>query len=607
MSKHLLEKPSHFDAPAKPVSFVSSQNLTPWLFVPAWYLVRVIASDTEYADLPLTGSLVGPLFWELVWLSTVAGIVGVAKLLAWFARHPAARVVIALGTYLAIPYAVVFLKTLLAPLPPGETYYNQFPESLVLSLGVGIITVMWASPLSTLKKLEWGLDDATNKLVALRASVLDVTLRAQRDLTKQLELVVAPEIEKVITILSRAGLSNTRKSELSAQINASVTDVLRPFSQRLIDETSVASSDSREPASPTPRRLRLGEPISVRNAFLPLLVGSIPAVWLFSRSARELTPSWPESWYWIALCVTLVLLVLASGVGIKALIPRSFRVHPLLAFLAITPVNVALAYLPLLVLENFPPDLGNYASWGLLATFPEIGIIPAATCPLVTIGGILLAREFDVIERKKQVQTDVAQETAALATELWHLRRQTGLMVHGPVQSALISTGLRFGSMPVSKQQATELVGVLEKTLTDLKLDNRPLSLPGFLSSLQDLWESVATLHIYAQEAALKILDTSPASLHACSEVIREGVNNAIFHGMATEINISVVMLNETSVHIRVEDNGVGPTSSPTPGMGSDLISTVSSGWNLWRLGEKTVLTANLFIPGPVRSGTTRH
>lgn len=96
---------------------------------------------------------------------------------------------------------------------------------------------------------------------------------------------------------------------------------------------------------------------------------------------------------------------------------------------------------PLLVLENFPPDLGNYASWGLLATFPEIGIIPAAICPLVTIGGILLAREFDVIERKKQVQTDVAQETAAVSSgwNLWRLGEKTvltaNLFIPGPVRS----------------------------------------------------------------------------------------------------------------------------------------------------------------------------
>jgi signal transduction histidine kinase len=124
-------------------------------------------------------------------------------------------------------------------------------------------------------------------------------------------------------------------------------------------------------------------------------------------------------------------------------------------------------------------------------------------------------------------------------------------MVHGPIQSALISTGLRLESTSPGAEQPEDLVMLLEK---------------------------------------------SPASLHACSEVVREGINNAIFHGNATDIDITVTTLNSNTVQVRVEDNGSGPSPRRTPGVGSDLLNTVSSGWNLLRVGDTTVLTANLFV-----------
>jgi signal transduction histidine kinase len=169
-------------------------------------------------------------------------------------------------------------------------------------------------------------------------------------------------------------------------------------------------------------------------------------------------------------------------------------------------------------------------------------------------------------------------------------------MVHGPIQSALISTGLRLASASPRAEESENLVTLLEGTLSNLVTTQRAESLPDFLESLEDVWEGVTTLRAHMGEPVLGVLEKSPASLHACSEVIREGVNNAIFHGNATDIDITVTMLSRNTVHVRVEDNGSGPSPRRTPGVGSDLLNTVSSGWNLLRTGDTTVLTANLFV-----------
>jgi len=578
-------------------------NLTPWLYVAMWYLIRPLTIEAGAIDPPLTGGLVHPLVWELIWLATVTGLVGTAKFLAWIIKIPLIRLAIAFATYVTVPYAVVFFKTLVAPPPPSGSYYSQFPESLILSVGIGIIAVVWASPLSRLKTLELGLDSANKELVGLQNSVLEKKQSAQHNLDAEVQSVVAPEIEKVVNLLTQGSLTQARSMELSSQIHTSISGVLRPFAQKLITDTSITSHEPHTTRPSELRRLSFFEPISVRNAVHPLLLGSIPAAWLSIVWARDLSLTWPESGYLLVFTGVLVSLVVALGWAIKALIPRVLRVNPLLAFFSVAGISAGLTYLPIAVITTIPRDFLAYQTWGFLTTFPAAAPTIAIICPAMAIGGILIARHIDVIGSKEQTQRAIVEHNAALNTELWHLQRQAALMVHGPIQSALISVRLRLESTSPRAEESENLVRLLEGTLSNLVTTQRAESLPEFLESLEDLWEGVGTLRAHTGEPVLRVLEKSPASLHACSQVIREGVNNAIFHGNATDIDITVTMLNRNTVHVRVEDNGSGPSPRRTPGVGSDLLNTVSSGWNLLRIGDTTVLTVNLFIPSASEAG----
>lgn len=572
-------------------------NLTPWLFVAMWYAIRPLTVEAGAVDLPLTGGLVHPLVWELIWLVTVAGLIGVAKLLAHVFANSLARIFIALGTYIAIPYAVAFLKTVVAPPAINESYYSQFPESLILSLGIGVIAVAWASPLAKLKTLELALDRATKELVGLQRSVLEQKQTAQQNLDGQLQSVVAPEVEKVVDILRRGSLTQARIDQLSSQIHTSVSDVLRPFARRLINDSSLVTHEPAATRASALRRLGFFEPITVRNTLQPVLLGSIPAAWLSIVWARDLSLSWPESLYLFFFTASLVALVTLLGWGIKAMIPRGFRIHPVIALAAAAAITATLTYLPIAIITNVPPDFLGYETWGYTTTFPAAALTIAVICPLLAMGGVLIARQLDVVQRKELAQQAIAEHNAALNTELWHLQRQTALMVHGRVQSALISTGLRMSAGSDSENDPAAFIDLLEKTLSDARLGDTPGPLSDFVESLAELWDGVATVTSHLSPTAMELLERSPASLMACCELVREGISNAIFHGSATEITVTVMILRDNTVHTRIEDNGSGPVTSRTPGVGSNLLNTVSSGWNLLRIGDTTVLTANLFIP----------
>ena len=102
-----------------------------------------------------------------------------------------------------------------------------------------------------------------------------------------------------------------------------------------------------------------------------------------------------------------------------------------------------------------------------------------------------------------------------------------------------------------------------------------------FLNSLSTMWGGVAHItHTISADAAAS-LEASDTSQDAVREVIRESINNAIFHGCASEVIIRVDHLSDDVLHLVVEDNGKGRDGEMNFGLGSKLMDTVTLNWTL--------------------------
>lgn len=605
MSTHAERNHEDVGAPNIRRLVFPSGNLTPWNLVVIWGIIRLWMAEATDIDLVIAGGLLHPLIFETIRLAATAGIVGIAKLLSWPIRNTATRVLIALATYVAIPSTHIYLKTVLAPPPAGESYLSELPEGIILSIYMGVVAVLWASPRSVLRGLELSLDQANKQLIALQDSISEQKHSLRRKLKLELKNIAGPEIEKVLELLNRGAPHQQQITQLSSQIRSSVNEVLRPLAKRLITDTSRVHEEQVTTRRLALRRLSFWEPITLKHAVNPVLVGSIPLASLSIRWARDLSLTWPESLYVLTFSATLVALVVVLSSGLKSLVPATRKINPLAAFAVVAIVNAALTYLPIAITTNFPRDFLAYETWGFLSTFPAAGLSIALISPAMAVGALMIARQLDVIERKEDAYIAIIQLNAELSTELWHLQRQAGFMVHGPIQTALTSIGLQLQKNPRSAERPGKLVAVLEETLRNLAVDQPADSLSSFLESLQNQWAGVATLRVQTLQPAMRAVEKSPESLHACKEAIREGVNNSIFHGLASEIHITVTMLNSKTVHIRVEDNGRGPSPKRTLGVGSDLLNTVSTGWNILRIAETTVFTANLLIDDKTQAELT--
>jgi signal transduction histidine kinase len=74
--------------------------------------------------------------------------------------------------------------------------------------------------------------------------------------------------------------------------------------------------------------------------------------------------------------------------------------------------------------------------------------------------------------------------------------------------------------------------------------------------------------------------------------IVEEGISNAIRHGKATSIDISVTRVDELTVRVEVLDNGHGPQGGKAS-VGSAFVQQASSGrWSLTACSSGSQLEA---------------
>ena len=74
--------------------------------------------------------------------------------------------------------------------------------------------------------------------------------------------------------------------------------------------------------------------------------------------------------------------------------------------------------------------------------------------------------------------------------------------------------------------------------------------------------------------------------------MVEEGIANAIQHGAATEVTVSIAH-EQGDIVIRITDNGSGPKAGRV-GLGSKLLDELAPGWTLEAQPEGTRLTVRL-------------
>jgi len=154
-------------------------------------------------------------------------------------------------------------------------------------------------------------------------------------------------------------------------------------------------------------------------------------------------------------------------------------------------------------------------------------------------------------------------------------------VLHGAVQTRLIACGLMIEHARNNQDDVALNLALLEAIAVmqaPLPVASTGDALGVEVNRKVSLWEGLCKFDVQIDQC---LNDLSNPESQEIGRVIEEGISNAVRHGGATHIALSIAQGLEGSVVVQLDDNGSGPGGGK-PSVGSALLTQISGGsWTL--------------------------
>ena len=395
--------------------------------------------------------------------------------------------------------------------------------------------------------------------------------QAESDLRGRASHLLEPTISE-IRVLLQGGLSDAEARDVSARITEVVNEVVRPTSRELAASPTfvLRALDPQQPAVFKWLSDRLDVTRAIRPGLIMVLGWLIitPGIVIVGPDWRVLGASFLAS-----LSIVLVLL------GVKAIWPKGFRRMPaalglgILAFIYVLSIWATQS-----IVEQVGDSAAGQAAW---STTSWRGLaLWGVLAFLVSVLAMLDEHGRQNRASLAELNVELEEVLARLRREAWLLHRTVALAVHGPVQSALVSTAMRLSASDRTEDSINDARRRLDEALTAIEHDHHEVpSINDALADLTGLWTPVVQIKADVWPSAESRLAGNTGLRRCVIEICREAASNAIRHGRATALDISLIGMGETIV-IRVSDDGDGVPSESIAGLGEAMLDDTCLRWS---------------------------
>lgn len=220
--------------------------------------------------------------------------------------------------------------------------------------------------------------------------------------------------------------------------------------------------------------------------------------------------------------------------------------------------------------------------------------ILGGTALVIVVTGAAAMRHLQNQQQNVFSEKLSADKIAALAQSrlMVNMAHEMAQVLHGSMQSRLVATALEL-----KRASAVGDWAAVDRALAEARniLASPPVEVPVTSGTVSDevarkvaLWESLCSISAEIQTQS-DFTETPVPRL--IGRVVEEALSNAIRHGQASKIHVSVTSDAPTFVTIIVDDNGSGPRPGRAGG-GSAFLERVSGGhWSLKAISPGTRLT----------------
>lgn len=225
---------------------------------------------------------------------------------------------------------------------------------------------------------------------------------------------------------------------------------------------------------------------------------------------------------------------------------------------------------------------------------------------ILTSMGVSLTAAIQALQRNDQDRLAMtiarnAQLSARVRERTRRAQRRIARFLHSDVQAELtaaafdLSTRERPGVDPTrSAQRIEEVITRVSAAAYGPEGEHAAggRSAKQQVLDLVGLWSSALPVTVSVDDAAWEALDADAAALAAATEVIAEGLTNAVRHGDAGHADLALEVM-ASNVLIRLRSSGVIRVGS-APGLGSRFISESTSAWSIDADQGAVLLTATV-------------
>lgn len=211
---------------------------------------------------------------------------------------------------------------------------------------------------------------------------------------------------------------------------------------------------------------------------------------------------------------------------------------------------------------------------------------------LTTLVAAIKELRDSLIEELTKLNLDVRRELVSQNQALLHVRRELSNALHGPVRAALLSTAFAYNQKPPgSPSLLHELAERLEnpQLLKPVATTEDAISL---INQTIELWRDSCSIELEITDEAKAALEIDIVAASFLSQILNESITNAITHGGAKTIS-GLVSVKSDNLSIEVSDDGVF-SAKPQPGLGSQMMDSLTLEWGIEVANNKTLLSATL-------------
>lgn len=455
---------------------------------------------------------------------------------------------------------------------------NYFVLMASLSTILVAVSVEHRNVMSSLSKEQ-------QQLRAMKNSIRGQVAEQRRQILEQIHHVLDPRVSQFRVLLEESK-SLPDSSKVLADTQKLVADIVRPLSHRIIESADRADIPTSNIGYQTNQKFDHDRRYQVEALILPTFLTL--AVMQISLASLLVTLDYEQGLrVWIIAGVTTYLVLRVAKVILGQLATSIW-----MAGVIVLGVHVAAA----LVLDSggelFNAQIPT-ALRGYLYVFPtSLGV---ATMAFLVRQG----QRVTAVEETKEANAQLGLLISGLRQELWINRRRLALILHGPVQGALYAAAIKLGR---AETLAGSVVDEVQADLTEAlkQLDEvskfDPTVIRQQFADIADLWFGTCNVSFAVSNSVYDVMVAHPHAAECVLEIAQEAIVNAIKHGEASRIDVTIHNRSAGVLTVVIENDGNQGTGNVLPGLGTRILDEITHTWKRDFTARGVVLTAEVSL-----------